>query len=343
MKKFYLVLLSVIFAISGLFAQDCTELFISEYVEGTANSKALEIYNPTDQIVDLGQYWVARYSNGASSYDAGGITHLQGFLQSKDVFILVNGQTEDLPNSTKCAPELQAKADMLDHAYPAPTYMNGNDAIALFKDPVGAGEPADFIPVDLFGTIGGGMQPTDLGWTNFTDKWTLKNIYDANNELIGRDSIFIQNYIVPDGYYWLPWTSDHTLIRKASVKKGVTEIPAVFNVTTEWDSLSVNNWSNLGVHDCYCSWKTGIKNTDEISRIQLYPNPVSEGNFTITAYKPAIQIETINSLGQVVKSHFTGLNTRQVNVILDESFEGLLIVRIKFSDMETITQKLMVR
>ena len=34
-------------------AQDCTELFISEYVEGSHNNKALEIYNPTDTDIDL--------------------------------------------------------------------------------------------------------------------------------------------------------------------------------------------------------------------------------------------------------------------------------------------------
>lgn len=42
----------------------CSELFISEYVEGWSNNKAIEIYNPTAQSINLGNYIVARASNG---------------------------------------------------------------------------------------------------------------------------------------------------------------------------------------------------------------------------------------------------------------------------------------
>ena len=34
-------------------AQDCSELFISEYAEGWSNNKAIEIYNPTGADIDL--------------------------------------------------------------------------------------------------------------------------------------------------------------------------------------------------------------------------------------------------------------------------------------------------
>ena len=49
------------------FAQDCTKIFISEYVEGWSNNKALEIYNPTATAVNLSEYFVARYSNGSNT------------------------------------------------------------------------------------------------------------------------------------------------------------------------------------------------------------------------------------------------------------------------------------
>ena len=54
------------------FAQltDCNDLFISEYVEGWSNNKALEIYNPTDEAIDLSAYMVIRYSNGSTSASA---------------------------------------------------------------------------------------------------------------------------------------------------------------------------------------------------------------------------------------------------------------------------------
>jgi len=64
MKKLLLVIFSL-FIGSTLLAQDCSKLFISEYVEGSANNKAVEIYNPTDEAVDLSLYTVKRYSNGS--------------------------------------------------------------------------------------------------------------------------------------------------------------------------------------------------------------------------------------------------------------------------------------
>ncbi len=44
-----------------------TDLFFSEYIEGTSNNKAVEIYNGTGAAVDLaaGGYTVQVFSNGA--------------------------------------------------------------------------------------------------------------------------------------------------------------------------------------------------------------------------------------------------------------------------------------
>ena len=50
MKK---ILLSILFLSTISFGQDCSQLFFSEYVEGWSNNKALEIYNPTGEEIDL--------------------------------------------------------------------------------------------------------------------------------------------------------------------------------------------------------------------------------------------------------------------------------------------------
>ena len=63
MKK-SLLLLSVFITI-GLNAQiitDCSELFISEYIEGPAQDNGLEIYNPTLSSINLGDYVIKRYN-----------------------------------------------------------------------------------------------------------------------------------------------------------------------------------------------------------------------------------------------------------------------------------------
>ena len=57
----FLLFLSFLIAIS-LNAQDCSDLFISEYVEGPANDNAIEIYNPTTAPINLSGYTVNRYS-----------------------------------------------------------------------------------------------------------------------------------------------------------------------------------------------------------------------------------------------------------------------------------------
>ena len=47
----------------GIFAQQ-SDLIISEYVEGWSNNKALELYNPTADGIELSEFRLIRYSNG---------------------------------------------------------------------------------------------------------------------------------------------------------------------------------------------------------------------------------------------------------------------------------------
>ena len=130
MKK-TLFIMFLTFLAGSMYAQD---LFFSEYIEGTGNNKCVEIYNPTSQAIDLNDYYVIRFSNGSSVFTEGGATHLSGTIAPYKTFVLENGQTISTGTSPACSPVLQAMADQLDHDYPAPMYMNGNDAIALVKD-----------------------------------------------------------------------------------------------------------------------------------------------------------------------------------------------------------------
>ena len=69
------------------------DLFFSEYVEGSSFNKAIEIYNPTSNTVDLTDYQFKLYSNGSDVATA--IYDLTGEISSNDVLVLGSTQISD--------------------------------------------------------------------------------------------------------------------------------------------------------------------------------------------------------------------------------------------------------
>ena len=309
-------------------AQDCLYPFISEYVEGTANSKAVEIYNPTDQPLDLTGYLIVRYSNGGTSPSAGYKTNLVGTIAPHGTFVLVNGQTTSSETSPACDPALQAMADQLDGEYPAPMYMNGNDAITL--------ETEDGVVWDIFGKVG---EDPGIGWCDI-------------------DSL---NYITGTQYYWLAWTKDHTLRRKPEVKHGVyvnpgsAGAPTYFMVQVEWDTvpgywsaadtawISANIWDGLGSHECDCN-DVGINSpTIRENQIYLFPNPATEGNVLIKGTAIITEVEVINSIGEVVKYQKNDQIRGDLRVDLPDLSKGILFIKVYFADGTYTTKKLVIK
>jgi predicted extracellular nuclease len=94
-----------------------TELFFSEYIEGTSNNKALEIYNGTPLPVPLVGYSVEMYFNGSTS--AGLTAPLTGTVAAGDVFVLANPSAVDA---------ILAQADQKTILN---TWYNGDDAVVL--------------------------------------------------------------------------------------------------------------------------------------------------------------------------------------------------------------------
>src|SRR6187551_3268199 len=82
-----LVLACALAGAPGAFAAP-SDLFFSEYVEGTSNNKALEIFNGTGAPVNLatGGYTVQMYFNGSAT--AGLTINLTGTVAAGDVFVL---------------------------------------------------------------------------------------------------------------------------------------------------------------------------------------------------------------------------------------------------------------
>lgn len=98
-----------------------TELFFSEYVEGSSNNKALEIFNGTGAAVDLAaeNYDVQFFSNGSSTANV--TILLTGVIVPDDVYVIA----DDEANSA-----ILAVADLIYGG----SFFNGDDAIALRKN-----------------------------------------------------------------------------------------------------------------------------------------------------------------------------------------------------------------
>ena len=93
-------------------------LFFSEYIEGSSNNKALEIYNGTGAAIDLAAqgYVVQTYFNGNNT--AGLNINLTGNVPNNDVFVLAQ---------SNASATILAQADQTTSA----GWFNGDDAVVL--------------------------------------------------------------------------------------------------------------------------------------------------------------------------------------------------------------------
>lgn len=106
-----------------------TDLFFSEYVEGSGNQKYIEIYNGTGAAVNLSGYIYKAFHNGASVPNF--VDTLSGTLPNDSVLVLKNILATSYTGGTA--------TNAVAH--------NGNDAVALYKI-------ATASYVDIFGVIG---------------------------------------------------------------------------------------------------------------------------------------------------------------------------------------------
>ncbi len=161
-KSFLKILLTAIFALAvacGLKAQ-CDDLFFSEYIEGTSNNKALEIFNPTDQPIDLasGEYVININSNGSQSITSS--ISLTGVIPSNGVFVVAHSSAD---------PSILSKADQVSGGLT----FNGDDAVWLQKQ-------STFDTLDVIGQIG-----LDPG-----SEWGTDPTSTANNTIVRKSSVF---------------------------------------------------------------------------------------------------------------------------------------------------------
>ncbi|MEN9700324.1 MAG: hypothetical protein RLZZ301_1522 [Bacteroidota bacterium] len=353
MKQALLSLVCII-SLSVSAQSNCSELFILEYVEGWSNNKALEIYNPTNNAIDLSNYFVARYSNGATSATVANAIQLTGTIQAHDVYVGVIQKLD--PNGTgQEAPvwdSLQARADGFycpDYNVSNAWYWNGNDALILGKGTlpatattvINATNVPGFAIVDVFGKIG-------------------ENPADETGTSAGNAGAWSSQFPYSTGLGVLI-TKDHGMIRKASILKGTTTNPSFFDPLLEYDSippvivrLDANgdtlygtsgnpildgNWASLGSHACNCN--DNSVSTVNTTAVEVYPNP-SNGLVHIQNAGNIRRIQVVNALGQQVFQTSTTLSNKLIQLDLSD-FQGVYFIRMQLTNGEQSIRKVIIR
>lgn len=154
MKHFYILLLSIL-SFQG-FSQT---LYFSEYAEGGANNKYLEIYNPTGSTIDLSGYAYPNCNNGCdleNEFDYWNEFEPGAMIGPGEVYIIAHGSS------------VQSILDLADeiHSY----LSNGDDFYALVQ-----GTSTSYTVIDKIGDFG---PDPGSGWavaddTNGTQNQTL--------------------------------------------------------------------------------------------------------------------------------------------------------------------------
>ena len=355
-------------------AQQGTELFFSEYNEGahqtgtnyggatasTGSERAIEIYNPTNNTVNLAPYSIRRYANGASSFteeerlfrsNATQQAVLPNTLNARTTFVVASGEAT-LPVIRNAANQFS-----VGHApVSGPTvifgggtvYFNGDDAVALVRYPSGTAGVGNGVIVDLIGVIGELPLQQSCSTTS-SGNWSGTNPADGT----GTNAVFVSS-------------ANQSIVRRPSVSGGVRNSPTPqnvpgscpptrqtggYNISDEWMMYStafngpggVSNpggqlYDQLGQHNDYTgpfgTYQTTI--TATLSKfdanISVYPNP-AHGTATVEIKEAKVGTVTVlNNLGQRITAEAKGLGQEKLTLDISSLKPGLYFVQILSAD-----------
>jgi hypothetical protein len=339
MKKVIPIIFTLL-SVFSLHAQDCSDLFMSEYVEGWNNNKALELYNPTAAPIVLdANYRLIRWSNGAtnSDQDMQYVLPLTGSIGAFDVMVIIQ-DTMPAGQDTMVWQALRNKGTWLaPYAYNTtpPTqggnvvFWNGDDAISLQKKQTN-GTWAD---IDIFGEIGvipkAGGTGTLGAWTDTKPYWTG----------VGR-------YL----------TLNKTLVRKNTVKHGVDRQTMIhygdsstggyansFNAQLEYDSLPANTFDSLGQHWCDCKSSAAVGNLIHNAAVTILPNPVQNNQFTVQSTIAFESVEVVSLIGKSVYLRDFTSNPTEAKIRVSSLTVGVYLVKVRFNNNQTVVKKIIVQ
>ena len=249
-----------------------TDIFFTEYMEGSGNNKALEIYNGTDTTVYLDNYALASVGNDPNTpgaYEFWTKFTSGDTIAAGDVYVVAH------PSANA---EILAQADMT-HQY----LSNGDDGYALVKndgvwDDVNAnsiideGEMTGYTTLDFIGDFNG-----DPG-----SGWDVAGI--ANG------------------------TKDHTLVRKMTVTAGNSNWTAAAgtdSLSAEWLVYPKDSLVGLGAHNVVVfnysfAWSNGVSTSSQDV------TPTATTNYIVTVSDICSVVDsvevTVNALPTLVLS-----------------------------------------
>ncbi|MEI7723942.1 MAG: T9SS type A sorting domain-containing protein [Bacteroidota bacterium] len=329
MKKFFMFYFFLISATSLVAQTNCSDIFISEYVEGWNNNKSLELYNPTSWPITLdNQYRLVRWANGSttSDHDSLYVLPLTTILQPYAVMVIIQDTTKP-GQDTMIWPALRKKATWLapyDYGGTTPggnvVFWNGDDAISLQRKQ----SNGTWTDIDIFGEIG--VRPTNWqgtyspsgGWTDTKPYWRGAGIYLTKSKTLKRKHTILHG------------VDRNTMIHYGDSTTG--GLPNSFFALPEYDSMPVNFFDSLGQHWCDCQLNVSAKTVgpgENDLAINLYYSH-SDETIVIDFFKHENDLETklelISMDGRVIK---TRPINKMINKIDISSFpEGIYFAKI---------------
>ena len=357
MKKL-LLFFGSLFLAGGIMAQ-CSELFISGYVEGYGNNRALEIYNPTNTAIDLSGYSVGRYSNGDAAPNLfEGIQLPAEMLQPYDVFVVVLDKRDSLGTGLEVPVwnGYQLWDVVIDE-------VTGDTVVDMNGDPVyDVQYDLDNNNIPFYGNV-------YHEWLDLQGKADvfLCPVYDVNNAMYfnGNDAVALISgtSVIADGsniidvigvigedpgQSWETWegqwiTRDKSLTRNFDVGGGSGIVAAALGDTIayeNWDISYKNDFSNLGFQECFCSSVA----VDELNQVpfKMYPNPLAVNELTVQAELSIDKVLIYNLLGEVVYTNKLNNAGTQTTLTLPNLSSGMYAVSIYFEGNQQSIQKLLI-
>lgn len=316
-----------------------TDLFFSEYVEGSSTNKYLEIYNGTGSTVDLSGYRVRLYSNGSTT--ASGTSNdvqLSGTLTNGSVVVIRNsGATLYSGTATVVAS----------------VNFNGNDAVALYKIATAAN-------VDIIGRIG---EDPGTAWTSTSNTTVDKTLVRKANvtggvtvnpvsgfpTLESQWDVLNQNVVTGLGSHTYSGTAPsfvpgyENLEVTSGTSQAVTGLAAETTYYYRVRAVAGNTSGNSNVMNVTTGATSGARMAmgvneaqDAGNRVMIYNN---NGALTITS-----ALNDINSIAVydlTGKQLFASDTYSQKEVVLQNisASTQVLIVKVGTAANETVTKK----